>query len=62
MVDDTSEQWARRWRTVQAPLSFALGAGILIFEMVKRGEFHPELILVGAGLVGLPLVSPGKKG
>lgn len=60
MTTPLDEPWARRWRSLQAPLSFALGAGILIFEMVKRGEFHPELIIVGAGLVGLPLVSPKK--
>lgn len=61
MVDELSEQWVRRWRAAQAPLSWSLGAGILIFEMVTHGAFHPELIIVGAGLVGLPLVVPGKR-
>ena len=60
MVDDASERWTRVWRAVQAPLSWTLGAGILIFETIRHGQ-DPELIIVGAGLVGLPLVSPGNR-
>lgn len=61
MVDDPTESWARWWRALQAPLSWVLGAGILIFEAYRHGQ-DPELIIVGAGLVGLPLVTPGGKG
>ena len=60
MVDDASDRATRWWRALQAPLSWTLGAGILIAEIVRHGQ-DPELIIVGAGLVGLPLVAPGQR-
>jgi hypothetical protein len=59
VVDDTSERWTRWWRAIQAPLSWALGAGLLIFAAGHQG--HDELFIIGAGLVGLPLVAPGSR-
>lgn len=55
MVDDPADRWS--WPKLQAPLSWALGAGILIFEMLSHGRV-PELIIGGFGLVGFPLVAP----
>lgn len=64
MENDPSGFWAgvtRIWPALEKPLSWVLGAGLLIFEAVTHGTFHPELIFVGAGLVGYPLLRPGGK-
>lgn len=64
METDTTDFWsrlARIWPALEKPLSWTLGAGLLIFEAVTGGTFHPELIFVGAGLVGYPLLRPGSK-
>lgn len=54
-----------RWVALQGPLSFALGAFLLIFEAAKTLTGRPidgELVIAACGLCGLPMFAPPRNG
>jgi hypothetical protein len=52
----TASGWNRWWRVLRDPLTWTLGAGLLIYETVARHGQDSELLVVASGLIGLPIV------
>jgi hypothetical protein len=59
--DEKVRVWSLLWQALRGPLSFTLGASILIYEMTIASPIEGQLLLIGAGLVGLPIFAPEKK-
>lgn len=62
---DPFARTARAWQAIRAPLSFGLGALIILTEvtawLVWQRAVEPQLLVIGAGFCGLPAFAPLKK-
>ena len=60
-MDARSRRWLDAWTALQGPLSFSLGAFLLVFEAIKTLSGHVidgELVIAACGLCGLPMFAP----
>lgn len=60
-MDDQTRRWVDRWQALKSPISFGLGAVLLLIEVIKSWRGHPidgELVIAASGLCGLPLFAP----
>lgn len=52
----TTTQWDRWWPRLRDLGTWSIGAGLLIYETVIRHGTDQALLVVIAGLIGLPVV------
>lgn len=53
---DRSNEWERTWKALRDPLTWSLGAGLLIYESVIRHGTDQGLLIVIGGLLGFPVI------